>query len=95
MAGAILAIPSGRGSCMGSAILLDLLTARAGPAAIIFREEGTMLADSGSILTNSGKYVHYCPGPTGRTVRFASLAACVEAAASGQFDPKPPAWLAG
>ncbi len=37
-----------------------------------------------TILTNSGKYAHYGPGLTGRTFRFAGLAACVEAACSGR-----------
>jgi cis-L-3-hydroxyproline dehydratase len=58
-------------------------------------EEPAVLAASGSILTSSGKYVHYGPGLTGRTVRFASLAACVDTAASGRFDPSPPDWLRG
>jgi hypothetical protein len=56
-------------------------------------EEPELLAASGAILTNSGKYVHYGPGLTGRTVRLAGLAACVEAAASGMFDPATPGWL--
>jgi cis-L-3-hydroxyproline dehydratase len=58
-------------------------------------EERAVLADTGAILTNSGKYVHYGPGLTGRTVRFAGLAACVDAAVVGRFDPALPAWLQG
>lgn len=58
-------------------------------------EEPVILAAGGSILTNSGKYVHYGPGLTGRTVRFAGLAACVDAAVTGRFDPAMPMWLGG
>ena len=37
-----------------------------------------------SILTNSGKYAHYAQGLSGRPVRLAGLAACVEAAVTGE-----------
>ncbi len=47
----------------------------------------------GALLTNSGKYVHYGPGLTGRRVRFASLGGCVEAAVTGRFDGASPPWL--
>ncbi len=46
------------------------------------------------ILTNSGKYAHYGPGLSGKEVRFASLAGCVEAAVLGRC-PDTPAWLTG
>lgn len=45
------------------------------------------------ILTNSGKYAHYGPGLSGKQVRFASLADCVEAAVSGRTPSSMPAWL--
>lgn len=45
-----------------------------------------------SILTNSGKYAHYAFGLSGRHVRLAGLAACVEAAVKGQ-SPTVPDWL--
>ncbi len=45
------------------------------------------------IMTNSGKYAHYAPGLTGRQVHFGSLAACVEAACTGQAPDQRPAWL--
>lgn len=45
------------------------------------------------IMTNSGKYAHYGPGLTGRTMRFGSLAACVEAAVAGEDRGNLPAWL--
>ncbi|KAI5457339.1 hypothetical protein BGZ63DRAFT_417078 [Mariannaea sp. PMI_226] len=45
------------------------------------------------IMTNSGKYIHYGPGLTGRQFCFGSLNMCVEAACSGQSTGKPPAWL--
>ncbi|MFN3443975.1 MAG: aconitase X, partial [Rhizobium rosettiformans] len=46
------------------------------------------------IMTNSGKYAHYGPGLTGRTMRFGSLAACVDAAVTGEDRGTLPAWLA-
>ncbi|KPF41983.1 aconitase X [Rhizobium sp. AAP43] len=46
-----------------------------------------------TIMTNSGKYAHYGPGLTGRGLRFGSLSACVEAAASGQDTGAIPAWI--
>lgn len=45
------------------------------------------------VLTTSGKYAHYGPGLSGRTVRLASLAACAEAAVSGLSAPYTPPWL--
>lgn len=45
------------------------------------------------IMTNSGKYAHYGPGLSGRTMRFGSLSACVEAAALGFDADAVPAWL--
>lgn len=56
-------------------------------------EEPVIPRGTGGLLTNSGKYVHYGPGLTGRRVRFAGLAACVEAAATGVFAGAPPEWL--
>ena len=47
-----------------------------------------------ALMTNSGKYAHYAPGLVGRRVHFAGLAACVEAACSGQASTALPAWLA-
>ncbi len=43
VAGKILAIPSGRGSCTGSAVLLELIMGGKAPAALIFHEEETIL----------------------------------------------------
>ncbi|MFT0183551.1 aconitase X [Pseudomonas benzopyrenica] len=47
-----------------------------------------------TLLTNSGKFAHYGPGLTGRELRFAGLAACVEAACTGLAPAGPPSWLA-
>jgi predicted aconitase len=58
-------------------------------------EEPVLPPGDGCLLTNSGKYAHYGPGLTGRRVRFAGLAACIEAAATGRYDGAPPAWLRG
>jgi predicted aconitase/predicted aconitase with swiveling domain len=41
--GTILAIPSGRGSCTGSAVLLELIMSGAAPAALVFCEDETIL----------------------------------------------------
>jgi predicted aconitase/predicted aconitase with swiveling domain len=37
-----------------------------------------------TVMTNSGKYAHYGPGLSGRTVRFGSIADCAEAATTGR-----------
>ncbi|MDW9981564.1 DUF521 domain-containing protein [Sinorhizobium meliloti] len=46
-----------------------------------------------AVMTNSGKYAHYGPGLSGRTVRFGSLADCVAAALTGRVPPQLPDWL--
>lgn len=46
-----------------------------------------------TVLTNSGKYAHYGPGLSGRTVRLGSLAECVAAAVNGASPPSNPDWL--
>lgn len=46
------------------------------------------------LVTNSGKYAHYAPGLSGRTVRFACLADCATAAVEGQLPAALPRWLA-
>lgn len=46
-----------------------------------------------TILTNSGKYAHYGPGLSGKQVRFAGLADCVEAAITGRAPSAAPGWL--
>lgn len=52
----------------------------------------------GKILTNSGKYAHYGPGLTNRSVRFGSLYNCIEAAKYGKMNSMDghgglPQWL--
>lgn len=46
------------------------------------------------LMTNSGKYAHYAPGLSNRTVRFGSLAQCAESARTGLAPATPPAWIA-
>jgi hypothetical protein len=46
-----------------------------------------------NLMTNSGKYAHYGPGLVGRKVHFGSLAACVEAACTGEVRGEVPGWL--
>ena len=48
-----------------------------------------------TVLTDSGKYAHYGPGLSGRTVRLASLADCVSAALTGTAPHRLPHWLQG
>lgn len=45
------------------------------------------------IMTNSGKYIHYGPGLTGKNFCFGSLGMCVEAACTGRSTGAPPKWL--
>lgn len=46
-----------------------------------------------TVMTNSGKYAHYGPGLSGRTVRFGALADCVKAATERKTPPRIPEWL--
>lgn len=46
-----------------------------------------------ALMTNSGKYAHYGPGLSGRSVRFGSLADCVTAALTGLAPQALPQWL--
>jgi predicted aconitase/predicted aconitase with swiveling domain len=46
-----------------------------------------------TLMTNSGKYAHYGPGLSGRTVRFGSLADCVTAVLTGRVPARLPDWL--
>src|SRR5690606_14688566 len=46
-----------------------------------------------TLITNSGKYAHYGPRLSGRTVRFGNLADCIEAALTGRVPPRLPGWL--
>lgn len=45
------------------------------------------------IMTNSGKYLHYGPGLTGRQFCFGNLEMSVEAACSGKSSGDLPGWL--
>lgn len=45
------------------------------------------------IMTNSGKYIHYGPGLTGRQFCFGSLEMCVGAACEGKSSGRAPGWL--
>jgi len=45
-----------------------------------------------AVMTNSGKYAHYGPGLSGRSLRFGSLADCARAALTGRAAPMPH-WL--
>ena len=51
-------------------------------------------ADAHTLITNSAKYAHYGPGLVGKSVRFASLERCVDAAVDGHVPVgMTPAWL--
>lgn len=47
------------------------------------------------LMTNSGKYAHYAHGLSGLHARLGGLAACVEAAVTGNAPQEPPDWLRG
>lgn len=49
--------------------------------------------DAKTLMTNSGKYAHYAPGLSGRSVRFGSLADCARAAQCGAAPTGLPDWL--
>jgi len=49
-------------------------------------------ADSGVLMTNSGKFAHYGPSNTGYEVVYGSLADCVESAVSGDVSLSQEAW---
>jgi hypothetical protein len=46
-----------------------------------------------TLMTNSGKYAHYGPGLSGRSVRFGALADCVTAAVAKRVPVRLPSWL--
>lgn len=46
-----------------------------------------------TVMTNSGKYAHYGPGLSGRTVRYGALADCVRAAVEKRVPARLPDWL--
>lgn len=56
-------------------------------------QEPVIPATSRTIMTNSGKFAHYGPGLTGRGLRFGSLQACIDAAATGRVPKRLPRWL--
>ncbi|OJJ61726.1 hypothetical protein ASPSYDRAFT_64967 [Aspergillus sydowii CBS 593.65] len=56
-------------------------------------EEPVIPNNTKTIMTNSGKYIHYGPGLTGRQFAFGSLAMCVDAACTGKTTGNPPPWL--
>ena len=47
-----------------------------------------------TLITNSGKYAHYGPGLSQRSIRFGSLHDCVVAAETGLSPASLPSWLA-
>ncbi|CAG8945900.1 unnamed protein product [Penicillium salamii] len=56
-------------------------------------EEPIIPKSTKSIMTNSGKYIHYGPGLTGRQFSFGNLQMCVDAACTGRSTGSPPSWL--
>lgn len=46
-----------------------------------------------TLMTNSAKFAHYAPGLVGRSVHFAGLAQCVQAACDGRTSRTAPPWL--
>ncbi|KAG9251557.1 uncharacterized protein F5Z01DRAFT_627373 [Emericellopsis atlantica] len=58
-----------------------------------FVEEPVIPQPVKTILTNSGKYIHYGPGLTGREFCFGSLSMCAEVACTGIHSGERPLWL--
>ncbi|KAH8425160.1 uncharacterized protein LDX57_002909 [Aspergillus melleus] len=56
-------------------------------------EEPVIPKNTQTIMTNSGKYIHYGPGLTGRKFAFGSLEMCIDAACTGKTTGDPPSWL--
>lgn len=56
-------------------------------------EEPVIPKGTRTIMTNSGKYIPYGPGLTGRGFAFGNLGMCVDAACNGRTTGDPPSWL--
>ncbi|OGM49367.1 hypothetical protein ABOM_003504 [Aspergillus bombycis] len=56
-------------------------------------QEPVIPKDTRTIMTNSGKYIHYGPGLTGKQFAFGSLEMCITAACTGKSTGNPPSWL--
>lgn len=56
-------------------------------------EEPIIPLQARTIMTTSAKYAHYAPGLVGRSMRFGSMRACVDAAVTGMADEELPPWL--
>lgn len=55
--------------------------------------EPVIPASTRALMTNSGKYAHYGPALVKRDMHFGSLAACIDAACTGQHAVAEPAYL--
>lgn len=58
-------------------------------------EEPVITRSTRTIMTNSGKYIHYEPGLTGTQFTFGSLEMCADAACTGRTTGDLPPWLLG
>ncbi|KAF5643078.1 DUF521 domain protein [Fusarium sp. NRRL 52700] len=56
-------------------------------------EEPIIPKEAKVIMTNSGKYIHYGPGLTGRQFCFGSLEMCAKTAITGRSTGESPKWL--
>ncbi|KAJ6073079.1 hypothetical protein N7467_011164 [Penicillium canescens] len=56
-------------------------------------EEPVITKNTQTIMTNSGKYIHYGPGLTGMQFAFGSLEMCINAVCTRDITRDPPAWL--
>ena len=56
-------------------------------------EEPVIPMNTRTIMTNSGKYIHYGPGLTAKQFAFGNLEMCVNAACTGKTTSDPPSWL--
>ena len=58
-----------------------------------FIQEPVLPVQTRAIMTNSGKYIHYGPGLTGKQFAFGNLEMCIDAACTGKTTGNPPSWL--
>lgn len=97
IAGQVLAIPSGRGSCTGSSVLMEIILNGHGPAALVLEQHDEILA-LGAIVAEL-VFGHQLPVVSVGAEGFAQLrgAQWVSLQADGQLtatcDPGPPAAL--
>lgn len=85
--GAVLMLPTSRGSCSGSGVLLDLILSGRGPAALVFREAEDVLTLGA--LVAAQLFARAVPVVRLAAPEFAALAACARAAVTAEVLRAP------